>query len=60
MVRFALGIESQAVVEFALNQKAPPEKKKVDSRHATIQQGKQTAIVFIVCLVFTHGYSLAR
>ncbi|KAF8489843.1 Smg-4/UPF3 family-domain-containing protein [Gautieria morchelliformis] len=32
------GNESQAVVEFAPNQKAPPEKKKVDSRHATIQQ----------------------
>lgn len=27
------------MVEFAPNQKAPPEKKKVDSRHATIQQG---------------------
>lgn len=34
-----LGVESQAVVEYALNQKAPPEKKKIDSRHATIQQG---------------------
>ncbi|KAF8583443.1 hypothetical protein K439DRAFT_1661244 [Ramaria rubella] len=32
------GNESQAVVEFAPNQKVPPEKKKVDSRHATIQQ----------------------
>lgn len=33
------GNESQAVVEFAPNQKVPPEKKKVDTRHATIQQG---------------------
>ncbi|KAF8513571.1 Smg-4/UPF3 family-domain-containing protein [Hysterangium stoloniferum] len=32
------GNESQAVVEFAPNQKVPPEKKKADSRHGTIQQ----------------------
>ena len=33
------GIESQAVVEFAPYQKLPLEKKKVDSRNATIDQG---------------------
>ena len=34
-----LGNESQAVVEFAPYQKLPLEKKKVDSRNATIEQG---------------------
>ena len=33
------GNESQAVVEFAPYQKLPLEKKKVDSRNATIDQG---------------------
>jgi len=33
------GNESQAVVEFAPYQKLPLEKKKVDSRNATIEQG---------------------
>ena len=34
------GHESVAVVEFAPFQKAPPEKKKIDSRMGTIDQGK--------------------
>jgi hypothetical protein len=33
------GNESQAVVEFAPYQKLPLEKKKVDARNATIDQG---------------------
>jgi len=33
------GNESQTVVEFAPYQKLPLEKKKVDSRNATIDQG---------------------
>jgi regulator of nonsense transcripts 3 len=33
------GNESQAVVEFSPYQKSPLEKKKVDSRNATIDQG---------------------
>ena len=33
------GNESQAVVEFAPYQKLPLEKKKIDSRNATIEQG---------------------
>ena len=34
-----LGVESQAVVEFASYQKIPPEKKKVDNRNGTIEKG---------------------
>ena len=33
------GSESVAVVEFAPSQKVPPEKKKVDTRIGTIDQG---------------------
>ena len=51
LFRDKAGNEAQAVVEFAPCQKVPPEKKKVDSRVATIEQG-----AFIDCHLRLHQF----
>ena len=44
------------MVEFAPNQKAPPEKKKADSRHATIQQGGVSVVAFLLLDIYAYSY----
>lgn len=50
---FPSGNDSFAIVEFAPNPKVPPEKKKVDPRHATVQQGKHiSSNLLLYILIF--------